>query len=348
MELMAKKPTLRDIALQADVALSTVSQVLNNRPGVSPELRQRVLDTATDLGYRHKISSTSPMTTDLSVIGILTKRQFNEPPQINPFYAYVILGTERECQRLNISMMYANIEVDEDSKAQNWPAMLLDQRVDGVIVVGAFLEETIADISRQAGQRIVLVDAYTSDQNSFDSVLIDNFGGAMSATKFLLENGHRHIGMIGSHEGSYPSILERRDGYLAALRTQGVTETYIEESWLDRPSAVEATMRLMSRAPQISAIFAANDNCAVGVISALNSLGRRVPEDVSVIGFDDIDLAQETVPTLTTIHVDKVLMGALALRQLRDLADFPDRPTLRTMVSTQLIVRDSVRRLTPE
>lgn len=344
-DYMARKPTLRDIARQADVALSTVSQVLNNKAGVSPELRQRVLEAANELGYRQKISIDSPLSSELSVIGILTKRHVSEPPQINPFYTYVILGAERECQRLNISMMYATVEVDEDSHALNWPAMLLDQRVDGVIVVGTFLEETISHISHQAGQRIVLVDAYASELNAFDSVLIDNYGGALTAVRHLIDNGHQHIGLIGTHECSYPSILERRQGYLDALRLAGIQDQYIEDSWLTREDAVQATMRLMSRAPHLTAIFAANDNCAIGVVNALKSTGRRVPQDISVIGFDDIDLAQEFVPTLTTIHVDKVLMGALAVRHLRDRSDFPDRATLRTVVSTQLIARESVRSL---
>jgi LacI family transcriptional regulator len=104
-------------------------------------------------------------------------------------------------------------------------------------------------------------------------------------------------------------------------------------------------MRLISRAPQITAIFACNDNVGIGVINALHHLGKRVPEDISVIGFDDIDLAQEITPTLTSIHVDKVLMGAMAMRMLRDRAESPDRSVVKTTITTQLMVRESVRSL---
>lgn len=339
---MAKKPTLRDIAQQADVALSTVSQVLNNKPGVSADLRKHVLSVASEMGYRQKITVDAPLNSQLEVVGILTKRSNGERLEVNPFYSYVLAGAERECQRHNISLMYANVEVDETNRALSLPAMLLDQRVDGVIVVGAFLEETILDISRRSGQNIILVDAYTSGQSAFDSVLIDNYNGAKNAVEYLIAQGHEHIGLIGSNPKSYPSIYERREGYLSALRRHNLPD-YVEESLLDRGDAIQATMRLMSRAPHLTAIFGCNDNVAIGAMNALHHLGKRVPEDISILGFDDIDLAQEMTPTLTSVHVDKVLMGAMAMRMLRDRAESPDRAVVKTTITTQLMLRESVR-----
>ena len=340
---MAKKPTFRDIAEHADVALSTVSQVLNNKPNVSAEMRQRVLTAADELGYRQKVEVNRPDKSKLSTVGLLTKSRHNDILIVNPFYSYVIAGAERECQRHNINLMYANIEVDENNNALNWPAMLLDEIVDGMIVVGTFLQETIADISRRAGRNIVLVDAYTSNEAAFDSVLIDNFGGAFNAVSHLIANGHQHIGLVGSHKGTYPSIAERRKGYVAAMIDAGFEQTYIEESTLDRADGFQATIRLLRRHPEITAIFACNDNCAIGVMNAVREMGLDIPGDVSVAGFDDIDLAQEVTPSLTTIHVDKVLMGALALRHLRDRVEDPDHAALKTLVSTLLIERESVR-----
>jgi LacI family transcriptional regulator len=151
--------------------------------------------------------------------------------------------------------------------------------------------------------------------------------------------------LVGSCPDSYPSILERRQGYLAALKQHGITETYIENSNLLRPDAFQATLRLIERCPEITAIFACNDTVAMGVIDALRQLELAIPGDVSLIGFDDIDSAQEAVPSLTTIHVDKVFMGTMALRHLRDRAEEPHRPALKTLVSTQLIQRKSVKRI---
>lgn len=339
---MAKNPTLRDIAAQAEVALSTVSQVLNNKANVSPETRERVLQAAAALGYRQRLIAESPLASKLNTIGLITKMRNGDAMLINPFYSYVIAGVERECRRQNANLMYATVEVDERDHAVSLPGMLLNELVDGVIIVGAFLETSIADISRRAERNVVLVDGYTS-REAFDSVLIDNFGGAVNAVTYLIGCGHRHIGLIGSNAESYPSVLERRRGYVAALAQHGIQETYIEEGVHERGSAYDATLRLLRRAPHISAIFACNDDSAMGAMNAARELGYALPDQLSIIGFDDIDLAQEVLPALTTVHVDKVLIGTLALRMLRDRVSDPGRAAISTVVTTQLIVRDSVR-----
>ncbi|MDX2079018.1 MAG: LacI family DNA-binding transcriptional regulator [bacterium] len=342
---MGKKPTLRDIAIHADVALSTVSETLNNKPGVSAEMRQRVLMAATELGYRSKITIDHPMATDVKTVGLLTKRFRGDALIINPFYSYIIAGAERECSRNNISLMYANIDVDEHNRPLSLPSMLLDERIDGVIVVGALLEETIDHISNRTKQNVVLVDAYTSIGNEFDSVLIDNVNGAMKAVGYLIAHGHRHIGLVGSHPTCYPSILERRVGYLTAI-AQHHLEPFIEDSTLDRLDAYRSTKRLLTRVPKITAIFACNDEVAMGVFDAVQDMGLSVPNDISIIGFDDIDLVQELKPALTTMHVDKVLMGVMAVRHLVDRATNPNRTPLKTLVNTQLIERESVKTIT--
>ncbi len=149
----------------------------------------------------------------LKAVGLPTTRDNSGPLRINPFYSYILATAEAECQRCGINMMYANFDVDENNDALSLPAMLLDDRVDGVIVVGAFLEATNGDISRRARQNIVLVDAYMSGPNIFDSVLIDNYSGALKAVTHVLDHGKRNIGLIGSGPDSYLSIQERRRGY---------------------------------------------------------------------------------------------------------------------------------------
>ena len=338
---MAKKPTLRAIADYADVALSTVSQVLNNKPNVSPEMRHRVLAAAANLGYRSKIQSHTPLSTEIKTIGFLTKRRNGDALSFNPFYSPIIAGAEAECRRHNIGLMYANIEVDEHNHAISLPSILLEERVDAVIVLGAFLEETLGHISTRANQ-IVLVDAYTSNGDEFDRVLVDNVSGAIKAMKHLIAAGHRQIGLIGSEADSYPSIAERRQGYFAALEQYNL-KPFVEDSALDRSEAYEATKRLIARVPEITAIFACNDNVAIGVMNALQDVGLQVPDQISVVGFDNIDLAQELKPALTTMHVDKVLMGVIAVRQLMDRAINPNRASLKILVSTQVIERETVR-----
>jgi DNA-binding LacI/PurR family transcriptional regulator len=340
--LMARRVTLRDVAQAAGVSVSTASQALNNRPGVSQHVRENVFETALHLGYQTR-QTPGHVSGALRTLGLVTKRHNDDPLSLNPFYAPILAGAEQECRRQHIALMYSSIEVDEDSRALSWPSMLLEQRVDGLIVVGALLPETLAPFGRQPDARLVLVDGYTHSDSPIDRILTDNRAGARSAVEYLIARGHRHIGLIGSHPRSYPSIHERRAGFLEALEAHGLSPDYMEDSLLERRDAYEAALRLMRRAPEVSAIFVCNDNTASAVLNALGRLGLSCPDDVSLVGFDDIDLAQEITPALTTVHVDKVLMGVLAVRALQDRAAAPDRPALTTVLGTRLIVRDSTR-----
>lgn len=338
------RPTLRDVAREAGVSLGTASQALSNKVGVAPQTRARVLNAAASLGYQRAVRVAMPAPHPLAVIGLLIKHSQDDPGGVDPFYSHVLAGAERECRRRNLSLMVASIEVDAQNRPTALPLMLTERKVDGLLMGGTFLEDTVAEIGAGAGLPIVLVDAYMLGQ-PFDSVVIDNFDGAYTAVSYLLEHGHTCIGLVGSAPGAYPSVLERRQGYLRALQHYDIAEVYIEDSPLTRLDGYPAALRLLTRAPQLTAIFACNDDVAMGVLNAALELGRRVPEDLSIIGFDDIDLAQEANPPLTTMHVDKVLMGVLGVRQLVDRARTPDRPALTTAISPQLIVRDSVRNL---
>lgn len=338
---MAESSTLREVAKRAGVSVSTASQALHNKPNVSPETRQKVLQAAVALGYQQKVRIPSPMVSQLSIVGLLTRSTPDLPLPVNPFYSYVLAGAERECQRMNLSLMYANIEVDEQNRPLTRPPMLFDNRVDGVLVVGTMLPETIDRIGEKP---IVLVDAYAPRQ-AFDSVVTDNLNGAYNAVSYLIKQGHRKIGLIGSMPDGYPSIRERRKGYMRALKVHNITDTYIEDSPLVREAGYEATCRLLQRSPEITAIFACNDNVAIGVLNAARDLGRDVPGDLSLIGFDDIDLTNEIKPALTTVYVDKLFMGSMAIRLLRDRAEDPNRTIVTAVLSTRLVIRDSVRAL---
>ncbi len=339
---MAERTTLRQVAEFAGVSLGTASQALGNKSNVSPETRSRVLEAAATLGYKQPVRTPVSVNRNLNTIGLLTKRDYGTPPALNPFYSHILSGAEHECQRLRINLMYASVEVDERNRPQELPAMLLEEQVDGLIVVGTFLEAAIATIGKQATPNVVLVDAYAPNQ-PFDSVIIDNLEGAQLAIEYLIAQGHRHIGLVGSQLDAYPSIRERRKGYTRTLRDNGLSDNYIEDGPLTRDGGCEGTRRLLERAPEVTAIFACNDMVAFGAMYAARELGRAVPDTLSVIGFDDIDPAQGVVPPLTTIHVDKVLMGILAVRHLQNRALNPGQTPVKTLVSTKLIERQSVR-----
>lgn len=339
---MSSGATMRDVAKQAGVSLGTASNVLNNKGNVSVDVRNRVLSAVNSLGYKHPVRLSTTYGDDLSVIGVIVKRDRDPALIVNPFYSYVMAGIDHECQRQGLSLMFANVEVDELNRPNGLPSMLVEKQVDGIIMVGTFVEDTIHRFGKTANMPVVLVDGYAPG-SVYDSVITDNLMGAYHAVKYLIDLGHTRIGLVGSTADGYPSIRERRKGYVKALRSAGIQDEYIEDSPLSRAGGYNAAIALLQRTPSISAIFACNDDVAMGVLSAAREMGRVIPDDLSLVGFDDIDLAQEVNPPLTTVHVDKVLMGVLAVRHLRDRAENPGRPALTITLGTNLIIRESAR-----
>jgi DNA-binding LacI/PurR family transcriptional regulator len=337
---MASTARLREVADMAGVSIGTASQALNNRPNVSPETRSRVVDAAITLGY-HKDSHNNHVENAISVIGMLTKHDYGIEVTVNPFYSYVERGVESECRKRNIGLMVSAIEVDHQNRPVVWPSMVSEQRIDGLLLIGTFLDDTIDLVQRRINIPIVLIDSYASHQ-LFDSVLIDNTEGAITALNHLIEKGHKHIGLLGTNPESPPSVLERREGYRKALQRAGINDEYIKDCELTRESAYQATQRLLRCCPQITAIFSANDDTAIGVMNAARDMEFAIPDDLSVIGFDNIDVSRDLAPALSTIHVYKSWLGILGVRNLVDRIQTPDQPRIITTVITQLIVRDSV------
>jgi LacI family transcriptional regulator len=340
--LMEAAPTLRDIAAQAGVSIGTASQALNNRPNVSPETRARVLQAASTLGYHVREPKSRAAERKLAVVGLLIKHDYedDEPPLANPFYTHVQAGVEQACRRAGLSMMLAGLEVDRSNRPVIWPAMIQEQRVDGLLLAGAFLDGSLAQIRQRLPVPTVLIDAYAPGR-PFDSVVIDNVEGARAAVAHLIALGHRAIAVIGCHDTAPLSFQERRKGYRQALREAGIAEQYCEPTGPGRQGAYEAALRVLCRTPRPSAIFACNDEIALGVIRAAHSLDLHIPRDLSIVGFDNIELACELQPALTTVHVHKNWMGLIGLRLLLERVQNPDQPHTTTVVGTKLIIRES-------
>ena len=339
---MPVSTTLRDVAKHAGVSLSTASQALNNRGGVSDETRARILEAVSALNYQPQIRLSGPVSQNLSVVGMLTPDTFSGPRASNPFYYHVLAGIEAECRRQGLHLMYGTVEVDAHLHMLAIPSMVLNRKVDGILIAGAFLDESIADLIKHTGLPTVLIDSYAAN-HQFDSIVSDNFGGAYDAVNYLIQQGHTRVGLIGSSPESYPSFLQRRKGYLAALNDHQLSQTYLEETREGRENTYAATRRLLDRAPEVTAIFACNDLNAVIAMEAIHDLNLKIPDDISIVGFDDMDLASESKPPLTTVYVDKQLMGALGMRHLREQAENSDRVALTTTLNTPLVIRDSVR-----
>lgn len=331
---------LQDVADLAGVSIGTASQALNNRPNVAPETRVRVVDAAKTLGYPTK-PSLDPAATGIEVVGLLTKHDFGYPPAINAFYSHVQAGVESECRRQNLSLMYANVEVDSSNRPVSWPAMLSEERIDGLLLAGAFIEDAVWHFRRRLDLPIVLIDAYATNL-LYDSVLIDNDRGTRSAIEYLIKLGHRQIGLIGTNPSSPPSLLERRESFCRVLQSHGLNPFYIVDSELSQAAGYDSLKCLLKQTPEVTAVFAAADLVAIGALSAARDMGISVPEQLSVIGFDNIDLAAVVTPALTTVHVHKTWMGTLAVRQLLSRAAEPLQPKVSITLATQLVERSSV------
>ena len=341
----AKQVTLADIARESNVSLSTVSLVLREKPGFPDETRRRVLDVAKALGYRSR-NETDPSAarhrgTKLHTLGLLVKSVADQPPNVNPFYSYVLAGIEDACRRKHVNLLYSTLPVDEHNIVVDTPRLLRDELADGLLLIGVFVDENLASLLKELALPVLLVDAYTG-ADRYDAVLSDNAHAAYVATQHLIDRGHRHIGLVGAGPDAYPSIRERRAGYIQALSDSDITERYHAVCAPDAREAAEATAALLTKHPQITAIFGCNDEVAIAAMRRAQEMGRTVPRDLSVVGFDDIDMAAVVSPALTTMRVDRVGMGRLAVQLLSYRVEFPDSARVTSVLDPRLIERKSV------
>lgn len=333
--------TITDIARKSDVSAATVSLVLRDKPGVSEETRQRVLASARQLGYQLTNPKSSIATnTTINSIGLVVKTWLDDAPLTNHFYASVLIGIEMYCRQKRVNLFYAHVLVDEENNPLEPPRLLTEQPADGLLLVGLWLHSPMIELLAAQQKPMVLVDAY-ADKDIYDAVITDNDTGAYLATRHLIEYGHRHIAIVGSLPQSYPSIQERRRGYLRAL-TEEQFEPHFVDCHLETDLATPAMLNYLCKHPEITAIFGCNDEIAINLMTKLQAEGWRVPEDISIIGFDNIMLAQHVSPALTTVRVDKMGMGRQAASLLVNRIHYPQSALINSIVRPELIKRESV------
>jgi DNA-binding LacI/PurR family transcriptional regulator len=213
--------------------------------------------------------------------------------------------------------------------------------VDGLLLVGTCIEESFIASSGNRRPAIVLVDGYSNDE-SYDNVVSDNFQAAYQAVRYLIQKGHRHIGLVGSDANCYPSLRDRRNGYLRAMKENGIPEIALADFNINQSKGYQETIDLLNQHPQTTALFCINDDVGSAAIRAARELGRRVPEDLSIIGYDDTYIASNTNPALTTMHVDTLAMGRAAVHLLSLRAEFPESAQMTLTIRPTLVERESV------
>lgn len=339
--LTSAKVTIADVARAIGVSPATVSLALRNKSGISTETRRRVLDAAQMLGYLLHSSHKSSLRSEVNSIGVLVKTRPDDVMMTNSFYGPVIAGIEEICRRQQLHLVYAHLLVDVENRPVDPPRLLFEQQTDGLLLVGMQINRAALSLIQPQSTPVVLVDAYV-ESNPYDAVVTDNFAGAYEATSYLIAKGHRHIAIVGSQPQTFPSVMERRAGYCQALQDQQLP-TYFWDCPLWPKTAYEASVTYLRRSPSpITAFFCCNDAVAIALMQALQGQGYAVPGDFSVIGFDNIDLAQHTTPSLTTMRVDKVGMGRLAAQLLINRIEYPAAAHVRSCLRPALIERQSV------
>lgn len=338
---MEERVTISNVAQRSGVSLATVSLVLNNKPGVASDTRVRVMEAVEALGYPLKQPSASARGSQLSTLGMIVKTDSNSAPYENPFYSRIMMGIEDACRRNGIALLFSTLPIDAQNRPVETPALVYNDKVDGLLMVGAFVDEIVVSISGRRTPPIVLVDAY-SNTESYDTVISDNFRASYQAVEYLINKGHQHIGLVGGEPNAYPSLRDRRNGYIRALKENDITETYIANFNINKTKGYNEVTWLLKEHPQISALFCINDEVAVNAMRGAQEIGRRIPQDLSVIGYDDIYLAQNGSPPLTTMHVDTIAMGRAAVQLLSFRLDNPDSARMTLTIHPRLIERDSV------
>jgi len=337
---MEERVKISDIARQSGVSTATVSLVLNNKPGVSKQTRKRVLEIAEKLEYPIKPASVTGTRGQLTTIGMVVKTD-PIPPQANPFYSKVIIGIEEVCRKNGINLLFATLPVDENNHPTEIPQLLNNNIVDGLLMVGTFVDETITSVSGKRTPPIVLVDGY-SNTESFDTIVSDNFHAAYQATEYLIKKGHCHIGLVGGEMNCYPSLKERRNGYLRALKENEITDAYIANFNINKSHGYQETISLLHEHSQITALFCLNDDIGNAAMQAIQNQGKSIPGDISVIGYDDTYIAARAYPPLTTMHVDTVAMGRAAVHLLSLRLDNPESVRMTLTIHPTLVERESV------
>ena len=340
---MPRKVTMEDVARHSGVSLATVSLVMRGRPGITDETRQRVLETARALGYQRRSPADGHAGRPAQTVGALIKGRADDAPLTNPFYAPLLAGIEAACRKLRLNLLFATIPVDLDNHPIEVPRLLEEGDVDGLMLVGAFADETITRLVERRALPLVLVDAYT--EANYDIIGADNFRGAYEAVTHLIARGHRRIGLVGTQPGAYPSLRERRRGYIQALADHGIAEPCFGDCRIASDEEAAAATRLLREHPDLTAIFCSNDHVAVRLYEAAQALGRRIPDDLSVMGFDNVDLALYLTPPLTTMHVDTPTLGSMAVETLVRRIATPEASCRTTLVRPRLVERQSVRPL---
>ncbi len=341
-----KRITMSDIAQKLGLSINAVSLALNGKTGVSEKTRKKVLMMAEEMGYLDQ-SDKYTATYSIRNICILIEHRFFRDMY---FYGRVLLGVESAAKEAGYDILVKSF----DEKAETVPECVEKRKVAGVIVIGKLSDEYIKRL-KGYGTPLVLVD-HISLEEPTDAVMTDNKEGSYKITKYLIKEGFTKIGFLGGLEYS-PSVRERFWGYLETIRmlmkfpdfesSMEYAKKYsclnkVEEYVIHNDAkGLEEAFRNITEIPQV--FVCANDKMAILACNVLEDMGLRVPEDIGIVGFDDIELSKMVAPGLTTVHVYKDLLGRKGVERLIYRMEHPKERVEKIVMGVELIIRNSAK-----
>lgn len=325
--------TIADVARRAGVSKMTVSRVIRGSPDVREETRARVLQAIEELQYVPSFSAralANHRTTNVALV-------VGHAPRFDDFFNYVAKAAELELAKRGYNLILAMQQLEQE---QELPMFVRQRKVDGLLLGGPEIRYSLIQSLLDAETPCVLL-ANRLDDLPVSTVCADDFGGAFAAVHHLLSLGHERIGFVATRT-TYYHVCQRYRGYLAALGTAGVrpkAEWTVEVGYSQNEGR-KATHQLLSLPERPTAIFYSGDLLAFGGMVAAREAGVSIPDDLAVVGFDDIRTASVMHPALTTVRVDKEEMGRQAIRILFEAMEGSDR-VQHVTVPTELVVRES-------
>jgi len=332
--------TIKDIARVTGVSATTVSNVIHGKSGrVSAETIEKINKAIIELGYVPNMSARSLVSNSSKVIGMINHIVPHNQSNImeDPFQSSFIGAIERVLRENGYYLMLRTVETSEEllKFLRNW-------NVDGMFFTGIFKDEFF-DLLSTLTIPIVLIDSYVQHPN-FCNVGLEDFEGSYTATKYLISKGHRRIAFASPNIRDGGVLQERFYGYKAALTENSIPfdKRLVFENEMDIESCLSLSKEIC-KIPDITGIVVTADVMAAGIMAGLRKCGKKVPDDISVVGFDDISLCQMVTPTLTTIHQDIPLRGKIAVDMMLEMLEGKKPEKREVILPTYLVERESVR-----
>jgi LacI family transcriptional regulator len=328
--------TLEDIAQMSGVSRSTVSRVINGDPNVSEQTRTKVLDLIQDIGFQPNLAARGLAVGRTRVIGLVIPTGLTSIFS-DPYFPLLIQGVSSACNARGYSVMLwlAEPEYERMTISQ----ILYNGLIDGVIVSSMLMEDPLIERLSESQRPFITVGRHpTNDRINF--VDVDNRAGAYQGVSYILHTGRRRVAMITGPRNVIAG-LDRYQGYLDALRMRGLEpqpELVVEGEFSDS-SGYLAMKRLLPKRPD--SVFVASDAMAFAAMRAIQETGLRIPEDIAVVGFDDIPPAATSIPPLTTIRQPILKTGNVAAEMLIDKIEHPEIQPSRIILPTELVMRSS-------